>query len=90
MDFEWDDAKRESNLDKHGLDFRFVDELFNGRAMVTLDSPRGEEMRFRSICEWSGLHLAVIWTLRDEARRIISLRRARDGEKRAYQTLFGD
>lgn len=90
MNFEWDEAKREGNFSKHGLDFIRAAELFDGRAMLTMDSPRGEEMRFRSTCAWEGVHLTVIRHLRDEARRIISLRRARDGEKPAYQSLFGD
>ncbi|MBL8588831.1 MAG: BrnT family toxin [Methylobacteriaceae bacterium] len=67
-----------------------VGELFDGRAMLTEDSPRGEEMRHRSICEWNELVVAIIWTSRGEARRIISVRRARDVEKRAYHSLFGE
>ena len=88
--FEWDDSKRDANLAKHNLDFVVVAELFDGRAMLNVESSRGEEMRFRSVCKWSGLHVTVVWTFRDEVRRIISLRRARDDEKRAYQALFGD
>lgn len=68
--FEWNDAKRESNLAKHGLDFLIVGELFDGRAMLTEESPRGEEMRYRSISEWRGLFVTVVWTPREDARRI--------------------
>jgi hypothetical protein len=28
MEFEWDEAKRLSNLDKHGIDFLDVEEVF--------------------------------------------------------------
>jgi len=31
MDFEWNEAKRRSNLDKHGLDFRDALDMFDGR-----------------------------------------------------------
>lgn len=88
--FEWDEAKREANLASHGLDFLIVGELFDGRAMLTEDSPRGEEMRHRSVCEWRGLIVTVIWPLRDEGRRVISLRRARNVESQAYRSLFGE
>ena len=32
---------------------------------------------------------AVVWMERDGVRRIISMRRARRGEERAYRALFG-
>ena len=90
MDYEWDEAKRIGTISARGLDFAIAVELFDGRAMLTSESPRGEEMRFRSICKWNGAIIAVVWTPRDDSRRIISLRRASDGEERSYQAFFGE
>ena len=31
MEFEWDDAKRLSNIEKHGIDFRDALDVFDAR-----------------------------------------------------------
>jgi uncharacterized DUF497 family protein len=54
-----------------------------------LASPRNEEERFASTAELTGKFYTVIWTWRGENRRIISFRRARNGEERAYRKVFG-
>ena len=87
--FTWDESKRLANIVKHGLDFIIAVELFDGRGMISAQSPRDEEMRFVSVCEWRSRYIAVIWTWRSDARRIISIRRARDVEKKAYEDVFG-
>ena len=38
MDFEWDERKRLTNLDKHGLDFVEAEEMFEGPMLVALDT----------------------------------------------------
>jgi len=35
MEFEWDEAKRLSNLEKHRIDFADVEAIFDGRPVVT-------------------------------------------------------
>ena len=87
--FEWDEAKRAANLAKHGLDFQIGRRLFDGRKALTRPSPRGDETRHMTIGEVTGLILTLIWTERGETVRMISLRRARDGEKRAYHAHDG-
>jgi len=39
MDFEWDEAKRLANLEKHGVDFLRAQMLFDGRPVITAQSP---------------------------------------------------
>lgn len=46
--FEWDEDKRLSNVVNHDIDFRDVRPLFDGRPILTVPSPRGEEERFSS------------------------------------------
>ena len=87
--FEWDSNKRESNFLRHGFGFEICVELFDGRPMLTRSSPRAGENRRVSICVWRDRYLAVVWTWRGENRRVISIRSARDGERREYRSLYG-
>ncbi len=90
MRFEWDEAKRRSNIAKHGIDFLRARLLFDGRPHLDLDSPRRSEKRFLRIARFDDLLIAVAWTRRGkDVVRIISARRARDEEKRAYRQLHG-
>jgi len=89
MEFEWSEAKRQTVLAARGLDFINARAFFDGRLLITAPSPRGEEERFVSIGEVNGALIAVVWMWRGSAVRIITMRKARDGEKRRYQALFG-
>lgn len=89
MQFEWDEAKRESNLAKHQIDFLLMRQLFDGRPIYTTTSHRGEEERQVSTGVIDGRFYTVVWVWRAEVIRLISARRSRDGEQRAYRTLHG-
>lgn len=89
VEFEWDEAKRLSNVEKHGLDFEDAKAMFDGRAFVSLISARNDETRFVTTAELDGLLYTVIWTDRSKAIRIISMRRARDAEEREYRAVHG-
>ena len=45
MGFEWDESKRLSNINKHGMDFRRACEVFDGRPRLEIESPRRDEHR---------------------------------------------
>ena len=89
MLFSWDPAKREINLARHKLDLLDGQQLFDGRPVVTFPSPRNNEIRFISTGQIGAKFYSVVWTERDETSRLISFRRARDGEERAYFARFG-
>ncbi len=89
MLFEWDENKREANAAKHSLDLLEGIELFDGRPVYSYPSPRGDEQRTVTVGLLAGEFVALVWTERGEAIRLISLRRARDGEKRTYRARFG-
>ena len=90
MDFEWDEAKRQSNIDKHGFDFRRALEIFDGRSRLDLGSSRGGEERTLSVAIFNHRFAAITWTWRgSETIRIISVRRARRAEERQYRQLYG-
>lgn len=89
MEFEWDEAKRRRVLRDRALDFVDATVLFDGRAVVSVPSPRGPEERWLTIGELDGRIIAVVWTWRDGRIRIVTMRRARDEEKRRYRALYG-
>ena len=89
MRFEWDEAKRQSNLAKHGVDFLRARALFDGRPTLTVPNRRFEEERFATTGDIDGRFYTVIWTRRDGTTRLISARRARDAEERAYRAVHG-
>ncbi|MFM9978353.1 MAG: BrnT family toxin [Sphingomonadaceae bacterium] len=84
MDFEWDDAKRASNIARHGIDFIDAISLFDGRPVIALPSSFVGELRFLTTGVVASAIVTAVWTRRSEAIRIISVRRARDSETRAY------
>ncbi|MEM7531812.1 MAG: BrnT family toxin [Chloroflexota bacterium] len=90
MKFEWDENKRLTNLEKHGLDFRYVDEVFED-VHVTIDAnQKGDERRYLVIGKLDSKFVTVIYTPRGDKYRIISMRRSRNGEKRKYHELYGN
>ncbi len=86
--FEWDERKRQLNLDKHGLDFLRATELFDGRPILSVPARNSAEDRFLSVGELEGRLIAVVWMRRGETMRLISARPARLSERRAYKTAF--
>ena len=89
MEFEWSETKRLSVVSERNLDFIDAPQLFDGRPLDTVSSPRGMEERWVGVGELSGRLVAVVWTLRDHTIRIITMRRARRDEERRYRALYG-
>jgi uncharacterized DUF497 family protein len=89
MIFEWDERKRLSNLEKHGLDFLDVIAIFEAPHVKVPSVYDGKEDRFLAIGVLEGRIVTVVYTTRSEAIRIISFRRARHEERQEYQALHG-
>jgi len=87
--FEWDEKKRIRTLHERNLDFRDAYQAFDGRPVIHVRARRNEEERFVSTAEIEGKLYTVVWTWRAENQRIISFRRARSGEERAYRKVHG-
>ncbi|NNE67842.1 MAG: BrnT family toxin [Pyrinomonadaceae bacterium] len=85
MNFEWDDAKRLTNISKHGLDFEGIEEVFEGWTVTVLDDrfDYGEQ-RFVTYGLLGEYVVAVTHLLTDFRIRIISVRRASNYEKENY------
>ncbi|EWY37324.1 hypothetical protein N825_11610 [Skermanella stibiiresistens SB22] len=88
MEFEWSEEMRLSTLEVRGIDFVDMQDLFDGRLVLTYDSPRGAEQRWITIGKIDGKFYAVVWTVRIDRIRIISARRARHGEEGRYRMLY--
>lgn len=89
MRFEWNENKRAANADKHGLDLLDGAELFDGRPCYSYLSPRRGESRIVTIASLRDVLVALVWTERNDAKRLISLRRARREERREHHARFG-
>lgn len=87
MKYEWDENKRLSNLVKHKLDFRDAPLVFKNHHLV-LPSKYVGEKRFLAIGSIRNLFVTIVYTYRGENIRVISFRRARNGEKEKYQELY--
>ena len=93
MDFEWDERKRLTNLDKHGLDFVEAEEMFQGPMLVALDTRRdyGED-RWIGLGMSQGRVLVLLFAERNDGQsiRVISLRKALKHEQEAYEKILRD
>jgi uncharacterized protein len=86
--FEWDEAKRQANLEEHGIDFEDAASIFS-RPYLRIRSDRNDEMRFVAIGCIKDIEIAVVYTIRAGACRIISARRARTNEREDYHAAVG-
>ena len=85
MQFELDENKRKSNIEKHGIDFVDAVKIFDGfiSSQEDLRADYGEK-RYVTIGLLEGVEVAVIHTPRGDNTRIISIRRARVKERVRY------
>ena len=85
MRFEWDEAKRKTNLTRHGFDFLDGEDVFSGETYSFLDDRFSYgETRYLTFGMLRGKVVAIIHTESDEAIRIISIRKARKNEEETY------
>ena len=86
MEFEWDRAKAENNLAKHGIDFDEAVAVFDDMRALSIVDPRSlGETRYQVIGTVQGRIRFVAYTMRDsEVCRIISARRVSRRERAAY------
>jgi len=86
MEFEWDENKNILNKQKHGIDFDDAKEVFtdeNNKIAHDLRKDYGED-RWKIIGKIYGIIISVIYTVRDNAIRIISARKASFNERAEY------
>jgi uncharacterized DUF497 family protein len=86
MEISYDASKRDRTLAERGLDFEDAVEVFAGPAIDLLDDRKDYgETRWVTYGLLKGRMVALVWTARGNGRHIISMRKANDREKKAYQ-----
>jgi uncharacterized DUF497 family protein len=81
--FGWHEAKRASNLRKHGIDFADTTGVFDGPTFIRRSDRHGQ-IRYQVLGGVEGREVAVACTVEGKVCRIISARRARRDERRDY------
>jgi hypothetical protein len=83
---EWDPRKEPMNIRERGIDFTAASWIWDKPVYERVDARRDYgETRIVAYGEAEGYVLAVVYTWRGQARRIISARRADRRERRIYQ-----
>ena len=86
MSFEFDPAKSESNLAKHGIDFVAAQALWDDPDLLEIPAKTIDEPRFLVVGRIDEKHWAGIITYREGNIRIISVRRVRIEEVEIYES----
>ena len=90
MRFEWDEAKRLANIEKHGIDFADVPPMFDGD-VFTIEDQRFEydETRYITFGLLKFRVIVVAHTDEKDVIRIISARKATKNEEKLYFEEIG-
>lgn len=83
--FEFDLAKSDSNLVKHGIDFVEAQALWDDPMLLEIPAKTEDEPRFLVIGLIEGKHWSAVITYRGVNIRLISVRRARAEEVALYE-----
>ena len=84
MPFDWDPAKRLSNLAKHGVDFASV-ELFEWEEAIVTGSLGANEPRLVAVGPIAGRLHVLVYSVETAAVCFISLRLANRREIKRYE-----
>lgn len=87
MEFEWDPEKSKLNQTKHGVSLKNAMEIWQGSHLTVENIAKSKEGETRSatIGLIGSEIFTAIWTQRNGKTRLISVRRARDGEKEIFK-----
>ena len=84
--FEFDNAKSEANLVKHGIDFVRAQPLWDDPGLVEIEANSEDESRALVIGRIELKHWSAVITYRGDTIRIISVRRSRPTEVALYES----
>ncbi len=85
MLFEYDEHKNELNIEKHKVSFEEAQEIWDDPDLVVLPARKRGEKRKLAIGATYAAVFSVVHTMRGEAIRLISARRATEKEVRRYE-----
>lgn len=84
--FEFDDYKSRSNLEKHGIDFITAQRLWEDSNLLEIPAKTIDEPRYLIIGRIKNKHWSSVVTYRGHNIRIISVRRSRKEEIELYES----
>jgi uncharacterized protein len=86
MEFGWDEAKRRSNLIKHGVSFNAAIVAFLDPKRLVNEDRKADygEVRFNMLAVFNGRIHHITYTSRDGQVRLISARKANKREQKRY------
>ncbi len=85
-DFEYDDDKSQTNLEKHGIDFLDAQALWNDPDLLEIRAKSEDEPRFLIVGLIGQKHWSAVVTYRNGKIRLISVRRSRKREVELYES----
>ena len=89
MNFEWDNDKQQSNLQKHGVDFLDAVRVYSNPVLEWIDARKDySEERIMTVGFDEEDYFVVVSTWRGEKRRVISAWKAGTDEKEKYHQHF--
>lgn len=88
IEVKWDENKRLSNIAKHGFDFVRARDILLGNHIIISSKYQSDEQRYLAVGIIDGRFATIVYTMRGDAYRIISIRSARDEERRKHENLF--
>lgn len=86
MEFEFDPQKSKLNKAKHGIDFEQAQELWDDPDSIGFPAKSEDEDRYALLGMLNGKLWVVFYTHREDKIRIISTRRARNNERKLYES----
>ncbi|QUD89209.1 BrnT family toxin [Phenylobacterium montanum] len=90
MRIEFDPAKRAVTLKERGLDFEDATKVFAGvHFEIEDDRQNYGETRWITVGRLGRAMVAIVWTPRGEARRIISMRKCNAKERKRFKVRLG-
>jgi len=86
LKFEYDEKKSQINKEKHNIDFVEAQKLWQDEeALVIPANIVDNEIRYALISKILTKCFVVIFTIREDINRIISVRRCRKNEEKNYE-----
>lgn len=85
MTFEFNPEKGAATLQKHGIDFRRAQALWDDPDLIEIPAKTEDEPRYLVIDKIDGKHWSGVITYRSDAIRIVSVCRSRPEEIAIYE-----
>ncbi len=87
MEYEWDKNKAKTNQERHKVPFESVNDFCWDDALIGEDTRKNyQEIRYRALGPIGDRLYLLVYTMREEIVRVISLRKANKREFNYYVT----